>query len=83
MYTGKRIGEYINELRVRKVAEDLDKCEDSIADRIRGGIRVSRPSTGAFQKVMKITQRNIANGVRPILIHAVLTISDHTENDET
>jgi transcriptional regulator GlxA family with amidase domain len=30
MYTGKRIGEYINELRVRKVAEELDKSEDSI-----------------------------------------------------
>lgn len=56
MYTGKRIGEYINELRVRKVAEDLDKCEDSIVQiAFAAGFESIATFNRAFQKVMKIT----------------------------
>ncbi|MCU0848560.1 MAG: protein kinase [Spirochaetes bacterium] len=55
-YAGKKIGEFINELRIRDAVEKLTGSEDNIVDIAYAvGFESLRTFNRAFQKIMKVT----------------------------
>ncbi len=84
LYTGKKISEYINELRIGKVAADLRNSDASIVQiAFSAGFESIATFNRAFFKVMKTTPTDYRERSANEESGHAFSISDSSEIDET